>query len=216
MSLICEGKNEGESDWYFGLSLYFCRKDKGMPMDGHEEDLIGRFARGEERAFRVLYERHVVGLRYFAAKYLTDDADIEDVLQDVFVELWEKRADFREEEAVKAWLYQAVRNDCLNLKRHRQVRTKYAERVAEEGEPSESFLDRMLEAEVFEALREVFDTLPPACKEVYRLSLEGKSHEEIAARLHITVNTVKKHKNNANHYMRERLKRVLSLLALFA
>ena len=185
-------------------------------MDIQEEDIIGRFARGEERAFRVLYERHSVGLRYFAAKYLDDDAAVEDVLQDAFVELWEKRTDFRDETAVKGWLYQAVRNDCLNLKRHRRVRTEYAERVAEEGEPAASFLGKMLEAGVFEALREVFEELPPACKEVYRLSLEGKSHEEIARRLNITVNTVKKHKNNANHYMRERLKRILSLLALFA
>lgn len=185
-------------------------------MDASENDIVGRFSRGDERAFRVLYERHRVALRYFAAKYLDDDADIDDVVQDAFVGLWEKRADFREEAAVKAWLYQAVKNDCLNLKRHRQVRESYAERVAEEGEPSESFLDRMLEAEVFDALRRVFDELSPACREVYRLSLEGLSHEEIAERLRITVNTVKKHKNNANHYMRERLKWLLSLLALFA
>jgi len=44
------------------------------------------------------------------------------------------------------------------------------------------------------------------------MSLDGKSHEEIAQALNISVNTVKKHKNNANHYMRERLKNVLSLL----
>ena len=46
------------------------------------------------------------------------------------------------------------------------------------------------------------------------MSLEGKKHEEIAEILQITVNTVKKHKNNANHYMRERLKHILSLLVL--
>ena len=66
----------------------------------------------------------------------------------------------------------------------------------------------------FQFLLGVFNELPPACREVYRLSLEGKKHEEIAEILQITVNTVKKHKNNANHYMRERLKHILSLLVL--
>ena len=54
--------------------------------------------------------------------------------------------------------------------------------------------------------RNIFDELPPACKEVYQLSLEGKKHEEIAKQLHISINTVKKYKNNANHYMRNRIK----------
>ena len=54
---------------------------------------------------------------------------IDDVVQDAFVDLWEKRADFRGEYAVKAYLYKAVRNDCLNLMRHQQVEDKYARRV---------------------------------------------------------------------------------------
>ncbi|WP_455968255.1 RNA polymerase sigma factor [Butyricimonas virosa] len=57
-----------------------------------------------------------------------------------------------------------------------------------------------------------FNELSPSCREVYQLSLHGKSHEEISQLLDISVNTVKKHKNNANHYMRARLKHVLSFL----
>ena len=178
-------------------------------MDTRDVDIIQEFARGGERAFRVLYDRYAVALRYFAAKYLNEDTMIDDVVQDAFVDLWEKRADY----AVKAYLYKAVRNDCLNLMRHQQVEDKYAKRVVTEGEDSESFLDRILESEIFQTLSDVFNELPPACKEVYQMSLDGKSHEEIAQTLNISVNTVKKHKNNANHYMRERLKNVLSILA---
>ena len=178
-------------------------------MDTREVDIIQEFARGGESAFRVLYDRYAVALRYFAAKYLNEDTMIDDVVQDAFVDLWEKRADFRGEYAVKAYLYKAVRNDCLNLMRHQQVEDKYARRVVMEGEDSESFLDRILESEIFQTLSDVFNELPPACKEVYQMSLDGKSHEEIAQTLNISVNTVKKHKNN----MRERLKNVLSLLA---
>ena len=116
-----------------------------------------------------------------------------------------ERADFRGEYAVKAYLYKAVRNDCLNLMRHQQVEDKYARRVVMRGGfriifGSDSGIGD------FQTLSDVFNELPPACKEVYQMSLDGKSHEEIAQTLNISVNTVKKHKNNANHYMRERLK----------
>ena len=84
--------------------------------------------------------------------------------------------------------------------------------MIQEGDDSESFLDQILESEIFQALLSVFDELSPACKEVYQMSLDGNSHEEIARKLNISVNTVKKHKNNANHYMKERLKNVLSIL----
>lgn len=110
-------------------------------------------------------------------------------------------------------LYKAVKNSCLNTIRHQGVKDRYAE-VALHEEELESFWDHILETELFELLLGVFNELPPACREVYHLSLEGKKHEEIAEILQITVNTVKKHKNNANHYMRERLKHILSLLVL--
>lgn len=108
-----------------------------------ELDIIVDFSKGDEKAFRVLYDKYAVGLRYFATKYLNEDTMIDDVVQDAFVDLWEKRTDFRGEYAVKAYLYKAVRNDCLNLMRHQQVEDKYAKRVSVEEEGTESFLDRI-------------------------------------------------------------------------
>lgn len=174
-------------------------------------DVIREFSAGKEKAFRILYERYAPGLRLFAAKYVDESEMIDDVIQDVFVGLWEKRGDFSTENTLKAFLYKSVKNNCLNIIRHRGVQERYAKFALQE-ESQESFLDNILEAELFEMLMQVFNELPPACREVYRLSLEGKKHEEIAEILHITVNTVKKHKNNANHYMRERMKNILAFL----
>lgn len=178
-----------------------------------KEDIILRFTAGQEKAFRTLYEKYAPSLRFFAARYVDEGAMVDDVVQDVFVCLWEKRADFTTEFALRAFLYTSVKNSCLNLIRHRGVKDRYAEVMLRE-EQYESFLDHILEAEVFEMLLGVFNELSPACREVYRLSLEGKKHEEIAEMLGISVNTVKKHKNNANRYMRERMKHVLTLMFL--
>ena len=165
-----------------------------------------------DKAFRYLYDKYASTLRYFSAKYVDDDATIEDVVQDAFLNLWEKRNEFKTGSTIKAYLYKIVRSFSVDTIRRRNIANRYAEKIVLEKEDQEFFLENIVESEVFQMIQTVFNELSPACREVYQLSLHGKSHEEISQLLDISVNTVKKHKNNANHYMRERLKHVLSFL----
>ena len=165
-----------------------------------------------DKAFRYLYDKYASTLRYFSAKYVDDDATIEDVVQDAFLNLWEKRNEFKTESTIKAYLYKIVRSFSVDTIRRRNIANRYAEKIVLEKEDQEFFLENIVESEVFQMIQTVFDELTPSCREVYQLSLHGKSHEEISQLLDISINTVKKHKNNANHYMRERLKHVLSIL----
>lgn len=139
-------------------------------------------------------------------------ATIEDVVQDAFLNLWEKRNEFKTESTIKAYLYKIVRSFSVDTIRRRNIANRYAEKIVLEKEDQEFFLENIVESEVFQMIQTVFNELSPSCREVYQLSLHGKSHEEISQLLDISINTVKKHKNNANHYMRERLKHVLSIL----
>ncbi len=164
-----------------------------------------------DKAFRYLYDKYASTLRYFSAKYVDDDATIEDVVQDAFLNLWEKRNEFKTESTIKAYLYKIVRSFSVDTIRRRNIANRYAEKIVLEKEDQEFFLENIVESEVFQMIQTVFDELSPSCREVYQLSLHGKSHEEISQLLDISINTVKKHKNNANHYMRERLKHVLSI-----
>ena len=164
-----------------------------------------------DKAFRYLYDKYASTLRYFSAKYVDDDATIEDVVQDAFLNLWEKRNEFKTESTIKAYLYKIVRSFSVDTIRRRNIANRYAEKIVFEKEDQEFFLENIVESEVFQMIQTVFDELSPSCREVYQLSLHGKSHEEISQLLDISINTVKKHKNNANHYMRERLKHVLSI-----
>ena len=162
-----------------------------------------------DKAFRYLYDKYASTLRYFSAKYVDDDATIEDVV--AFLNLWEKRNEFKTESTIKAYLYKIVRSFSVDTIRRRNIANRYAEKIVLEKEDQEFFLENIVESEVFQMIQTVFDELSPSCREVYQLSLHGKSHEEISQLLDISINTVKKHKNNANHYMRERLKHVLSI-----
>lgn len=79
-------------------------------------------------------------------------------------------------------------------------------------ETEESFVYQMIEAEIYALVNDIFEELPDACRRVYMKSLEGKSHKEIAEELHIAITTIKKHKTNANNYLRERLKGLLCFM----
>ena len=167
----------------------------------------------DAKQFKKGYERYFTALKHFAMHYLEDEDVVLDLLQDFFLKLWEKRETFKNEETFKIYLYRSVRNNCLTYIRNRKRAEKYMQGYASE-EFEEDFICHVIEAEVFSMINEVFEELPEACKKVYRLSLEGKSHQEIADELHIAINTIKRHKNNANHYIRERLDKLLILAIL--
>ncbi len=178
-----------------------------MPTD----HLFQEFIAGDGESFRRLHERYAPRLRYFARRYMGDSPAVEDILQDAFVSLWEKRASVRDEPSMRGFLYTGVRNRCLNALRREKIRTAHA--PAPDAGSHEDFLEKVIETEFFDMLFALVGELPPAGQQVYRYSLEGKRNEEIAGILGISVNTVKKYKVNANHYLRGRVKEMTLLLA---
>ena len=160
---------------------------------------VGLICLSERKKFKEVYEEYFTALKYFAMRYVKDEEVACDLLQDVFVKLWEKGDRFENEMQLKTYLYRVVRNHCLTYIRDAQ-------------ETEESFVHQMIEAEIYALINDIFEELPDACRNVYMKSLEGKSHKEIAEELHIAITTIKKHKTNANNYLRERLKGLLCFM----
>lgn len=172
---------------------------------------IGRIDLSDAKCFQAIYQEYFVALKYFACRYIKDVEVVCDLLQNLFVKLWEQGEAFENEAAFKTYLYHAVRNVCLTYIRDTQ--RKEAQLATYEPEYcEESFINQIIESEVYALVNEVFEELSPASREVYMKSLEGKSHKEIAEELNIAINTIKKHKNNANHYLRARLEKLLCLM----
>ena len=168
----------------------------------------------ERKKFKEVYEEYFTALKYFAMRYVKDEDVACDLLQDVFVKLWEKGDRFENAMQLKTYLYRVVRNHCLTFIRDAQRKEKRMEGFEVE-ETEESFVYQMIEAEIYALINDIFEELPDACKNVYIKSLEGKSHKEIADELHIAITTIKKHKTNANNYLRKRLKDLLFLVMLY-
>ena len=182
-------------------------------MSNSETNVIHRFAAGDEAAFMEIYDHYVSKLRFFALKYLSDEPMAEDVLQETFLSMWENRRKIVGEPELKSFIYTGVRNRCLNILRHEKTRRKYT--LHAKNGVDDDYLNKVIESELYDLLRRVFDELPPASKQVYRMSLDGNTYEKIAEQLGISINTVKKYKNNANKYMRSRFGNLKALLSLF-
>lgn len=102
----------------------------------------------DAKRFKAEYEAYFSALKYFAFRYIEDEEVVCDLLQDLFVKLWERGEMFENEMVLKAYLYRSVRNNCLTyIRDNRRREHRLAEYEPEETE--EAFVDRMIEAEVY-------------------------------------------------------------------
>lgn len=191
-----------------------------------EELLIKKLRKGDERAFRLLYDRHYVLLCRFANQLLNNAALAEEVVDDVIFYLWEHRQEVEIRYSIRAYLMRAVRNRCLNelqLQSHREELHISSFLSPESMDFLDSlFVDNkqplgmLLEQELEEELKRSIDELPLECRKVfYKSRFEQKKYEEIATELGISVNTVKYHIKNALAFLQRRLGNYLKLLIVY-
>ena len=141
----------------------------------------------------------------FAAKFISDYAICEDIVQDVFVNFWEKQKTFLNIYTVKAYFYKSIRNSCLDYIKHEKVKKKYIEYNARHNDTIQFFWEEVLKKEAYNFVYQEINKLPEMGKKVLLLALKEKSNKEIAQELDITVNTVKTHKGRAYKVLREKL-----------
>ncbi|MEJ8739032.1 RNA polymerase sigma-70 factor [Phocaeicola sp. HCN-6420] len=193
----------------------------------HEEELlIEKLRKGDEKAFRLLYDRHYVLLCRFANQILNNAALAEEVVDDVIFYLWEHRQEVEIHYSIRAYLMRAVRNRCLNELQSQNHREEL--RLSSFLSPeSMDFLDSLfvddkqplgvlLEQELEDELKRSINELPLECRRVfYKSRFERKKYEEIATELGISVNTVKYHIKNALAFLQKRLGNYLRLLIVY-
>ena len=190
-----------------------------------EEQLIKKLRKGDEKAFRLLYDRHYVLLCRFANQILNNAALAEEVVDDVIFYLWEHRSEVEIRYSIRAYLMRAVRNRCLNELQSQSHREELHLSSFLSPE-SMDFLDFLfvddkqplgvlLEQELEDELKRSIDELPLECRRVfYKSRFEQKKYEEIADELGISVNTVKYHIKNALAFLQKRLGNYLKLLII--
>ena len=180
-----------------------------------EREVIDRFRHGDELAFGVIFDAYYGALVRYAHTILRNMDEAEDVVQGVFIRVWEGRDRLDEAVMLRSMLYKAVHNGCLNKIKHLKVRAVHANMVKKAGEPSE--LSTEIEgSELQLKINEVIERLPVQCGKIFKMSrFEELKYQEIADKLGLSVKTVENQMGKALKIMREELRDYLPLLLIF-
>ena len=173
--------------------------------------------------YKALFRRYYPSLIFYATR-LVGEEEAEDVVQDVFVELWKRKDSIEIGEQIQAFLYRAVYTRALNVLKHRNVEDGYCaameeinRRRAEFYQPDNNEVIRKIEdRELRKEIHDANNELPDKCKEVFKLSyLHDMKNKEIADVLGVSLRTVEAHMYKALKFLRNRLGHLWFILLLF-
>ncbi|WP_065220117.1 MULTISPECIES: RNA polymerase sigma-70 factor [Butyricimonas] len=166
----------------------------------------------EVEAFKELFREFYGVLVQFSVNYVGQQDVAEDIVEDVFVSLWEKSMRFLTYNAFRSFLYNSVRNASLNYLKHKNVEEIYLASLGNEKETEDDVDLKIMEEELYRLLFDTIDKLPEKCRNIFLLHLEGKGNEEIATLLKLSILTVKTQKKRAMQFIRKHLGDVYFLL----
>lgn len=174
-------------------------------MPGIDLFLWSRVKTGDKEAFHVLFEKYYAVLCLLSRKYTHDINNSREIIQTLFINLWERRSDLNITNSVKSYLYQSARfNSIRYLENSRRTGISLDE-IADWNEDPK-FNDHIEYAELQEKIIRVVDDLPDQCRKVFKMSrFEHLKQMEIAEKLSISVKTVESHIAKALKILDEKL-----------
>ena len=184
----------------------------------NEKDLLVRVAEGDAVAFRQLFD-HYRNKIYSLGMYLTrSEVQAEEIVQDVFLKVWEKRTELSGIQYFNGWLRTVAKNTCSNYLRDLAVEKLAMSRLLDKAEATTASAESsVIEKEYRQIVEEAIQRLPPQQKKVYILSRQtGKKQEEIARELNISLYTVKEYLKLAQRSVRQHITNKIDLLVAAA
>lgn len=178
------------------------------------KETLQRLNRGDKKGYQIVFEEYFNALCAFCYKYMGDQSETKDIVQEVFISFWEHKKDFDHFNAIKAFLYTSARNKCLNHLKHRLVKQKHESALIYELESEQFFTNHVIEEEAFNQLYSEIKALPESSQKIMLLALKGLKNREIAKKLIISENTVKTQKKIAYAKLKEKLSPVLNAVLL--
>jgi RNA polymerase sigma-70 factor, ECF subfamily len=157
-----------------------------------DESLVLSIAKGDKRALQTLYGRHNVRVYRFALRFLNDEAMAEDVVSEVFLDVWRQAGRFEARSKVSTWLFAMARNKALSVLRRRSTEQPDEEVAEFIEDPSDDPEVTMQKKQQTALLQECLIQLSPAHREIIDLVYyHSKTIEEVVEIIGVPVNTVK-------------------------
>jgi len=165
------------------------------------------------RSFESIFRQYYQMLCSYAYRFVNDTDTAEEIVQELFYKLWEKRTELQITSSLKSYLFSAVHNRCLKFIEHRNVEAKYRTYYLQHGseidnEPQNSSNVRELQG----IIENTLDSLPERCSRIFRLNrFDGLKYNEIAEKLSISVKTVEANMGKALKLLRRNLRQYVEI-----
>jgi len=183
-------------------------------MNDQEKIVMLGLANRDKRVYALLFETYHAPLFRFAETYVCCPGLAEDIVQEVFIKLWENPVS-RVSKSLRAYLFLMVRNACIDYLRSVQVEDKKKQKLFEAQVLSDS-VDLDIDENITLKIKDAIEELPEQCREVYQMSVyDGLKHAEIAEELDISVSAVKVQVYRAKKILREKLTSLRECMLLF-
>lgn len=197
MSLICRA-----------IANFGMKESDNYNLNTDSKLLINRLKRGEEAAYEMLFREYYQLLTVFANKYVRDIETSKEIVQDLFVHLYEKRNRLDINSSLKSYLFRSTQNRSINYINAQKIRNKYAEHVKFNTSLEENSLENEVnKTELEHALYRAIDDLPPKCQTIFKMNrFEGLSNNEIAEKLSLSKRTIETQISKALKILRIKMK----------
>ncbi|WP_163325558.1 RNA polymerase sigma factor [Draconibacterium mangrovi] len=181
-------------------------------------ELLLRLKQDDKVAFYNLYERYSKRLYSFVFRFIKQESDTEEIVQEVFVKIWEKRRTIDAYSSFESFLFTIAYNSTISLFRKRINEKKYLEHLfaLQKEKKTPELIDEIQFNDLKEQVSYLIDALTPRQKEIYKLSREsGLTYQEIGEKLNISATTVKKHMANTLSYLKTNMQNNMFAALLF-
>lgn len=167
----------------------------------------------EESRYKILFNEFYPALVQFAFSFINNEEAAKDIVQEIFIRIWEKKVKFENELLLRKYLYLSTQNKCFTYLRDRKVQHYHKQQIIDNYQEQEesNIIHSLIKEEVYRQLLSSVEQLPPQCKKICLLTLDGKKPSEIAKELELNVETVKKQKKIALKRLQDKF-RILILL----
>jgi RNA polymerase sigma-70 factor (family 1) len=186
-------------------------------MASDDIELVERLQKGDIEAFDLIYEKYSGKLYSFGLKYLRSVSESEELVQSVFLKIWENHKHMDKEQSFKSYIFTIAYNDICKFFRKRSYMQKFINDTLQETSQSSSQAEQGIDYQsVMNRVLQIVEKLPEKQRTVFRKSRnEGKSSKEIAEELNLSPGTVDNYISDVLKFIRSRLSSEDLALVLF-
>jgi len=170
----------------------------------------------DQQLFEQLFKKYFVQLTNFAKSYVKDEDIAKELVQDAFINLWQKKEDIDKDKSIKSYLYTTVKNRSLNyIRDNKKYKNEYLDIELEKSNDF-SVSDIISSEELQTQITASISNLPNKCRMIFEMSrFEDLKYKEIAEKLNLSIKTIENQIGKALKILRKDLKEYLPFLFLF-